>query len=109
MAVLSGVGWDELPGLRQPLADQEPFCTRCGAQSRVRHPACGRDSVAGTVLCTRCGGRLEAGVIQGDQLPLRRATSLRSEPGRRQLTVLFADLVGSTALSGVSIPRTCAR
>ena len=26
-------------------------------------------------------------------------SSLRSEPGRRQLTVLFADLVGSTALS----------
>ena len=88
------------PGCGEPLADQEPFCTRCGAQSRVRCPACGRDNVAGTVLCTRCGGRLEAGVIQERPAPdSAGATSLRSEPGRRQLTVLFADLVGSTALS----------
>ena len=88
------------PGCGEPLADQEPFCTRCGAQSRVRCPACGRDNVAGAMLCTRCGGRLEAGVIQDRPAPDSAGpTSLRSEPGRRQLTVLFADLVGSTALS----------
>jgi class 3 adenylate cyclase/predicted ATPase len=50
--------------------------------------------------CTRYGGRLETGVTQHRPGPgVGGASSLRSEPGRRQLTVLFADLVGSTALS----------
>jgi class 3 adenylate cyclase/predicted ATPase len=49
---------------------------------------------------TRRGGRLEAGVNQDRPGPAAAGpSSLRSEPGRRQLTVLFADLVGSTALS----------
>ena len=73
---------------------------RCGAGPVVRCPACGGDNLAGAIFCSRCSSQLEAAPTQ-DQRDAGAAepTSLRSEPGRRQLTVLFADLVGSTALS----------
>ncbi|HLU67618.1 MAG TPA: adenylate/guanylate cyclase domain-containing protein, partial [Kofleriaceae bacterium] len=61
-------------------------CPRCG------EPLSGREQV-----CPRCGEQLDAaaGVDRDPAGP----APLRSDPGRRQLTVLFADLVGSTALS----------
>jgi class 3 adenylate cyclase/tetratricopeptide (TPR) repeat protein len=88
------------PTCGETLADQDQFCTRCGAALIARCLACGGDNLPGAVFCGFCGARLEAGPIQ-DQ-PSRGSTepaAMRSEAGRRQLTVLFADLVGSTALS----------
>jgi class 3 adenylate cyclase/tetratricopeptide (TPR) repeat protein len=88
------------PTCGEALADQDQFCTRCGAALVECCPACGGENPPGATFCGVCGGRLEAAPIQD-----RRArgspepASMRSEAGRRQLTVLFADLVGSTALS----------
>jgi class 3 adenylate cyclase len=46
----------------------------------------------------RCGrGRLSAGVAAG------------SAAERRQLTVTFCDLVGSTAIAARLIPKSCAK
>ena len=92
--------WMNCPTCGEPLADQDQFCTRCGAALIACCPACGGENLPGAVFCGRCGDRLEAAPIQdrrsrGSTEP----TSIRSEAGRRQLTVLFADLVGSTALS----------
>jgi class 3 adenylate cyclase/predicted ATPase len=88
------------PTCGEPIADQDQFCTRCGAALIARCPACGGDNLPGAAFCGVCGGRLEAAPIQdGRSRGSTDPASVRSEAGRRQLTVLFVDLVGSTALS----------
>lgn len=61
-------------------------------------PACGFASPAGMRFCGRCGSRLdgEAPRAEADAPP---GPSRGSEPERRQLTVMFCDLVGSSALA----------
>jgi class 3 adenylate cyclase/predicted ATPase len=88
------------PTCGEPLGDQDAFFARCGASSTVLCSACGAENPQGAGFCSRCGAQLEQAPPrdrQADGPPGRR--SGRSEAGRRQLTVLFADLVGSTALS----------
>ena len=73
---------------------QRKFCGLCGAAAARRCPACGAANPALNKFCGDCGGRLRAD-----------SAALASKPRgarpieRRQLTVLFCDLVGSTALS----------
>jgi class 3 adenylate cyclase/predicted ATPase len=86
------------PRCGEALADQDQFCTRCGTALVACCPACGGENPSGAVFCSVCGGRLEAPSERRSRDSAEPA-SLRSEVGRRQLTVLFADLVGSTALS----------
>ena len=54
-----------------------------------------------------------AGLAEAVSAPPKTAAAPITKPEdaaeRRQLTVMFCDLVGSTALSAGSIPRTCAR
>jgi class 3 adenylate cyclase/predicted ATPase len=88
------------PACGELLVDQDQFCTRCGATSVACCPACGADNLPGATFCGRCGDRLEAAAIQDRRLPaVHGPASTRGDAARRQLTVLFADLVGSTALS----------
>ena len=66
------------------------FCGVCGSALFQTCPTCGSEQAASASFCSKCGSALKAGVR-------------RSEPGsdqeeRRVVTVLFADLVGSTAL-----------
>jgi class 3 adenylate cyclase/predicted ATPase len=73
---------------------QRKFCGQCGAPV-VRHcPACGAANPALSKFCGDCGTRLRV------DSPAVVPTARDSRPiERRQLTVLFCDLVGSTALS----------
>lgn len=73
--------------------EQSKFCSRCGAAA-VRHClACGAENPALNRFCGDCGSKLHA---DSAEVP----TSPESRPiERRQLTVLFCDLVGSIALS----------
>ncbi|SIO62151.1 Predicted ATPase [Bradyrhizobium erythrophlei] len=73
---------------------QRKFCGQCGAPV-VRHcPACGAANPALNKFCGDCGTRLRV------DSPAVVPTARDSRPiERRQLTVLFCDLVGSTALS----------
>src|SRR5574341_1573548 len=70
------------------------FCANCGRPVASRCPECGADLAPGARFCSNCG------------IPL--AGGARSEPGvsaevpveaRKVVTVLFADLAGSTALT----------
>jgi class 3 adenylate cyclase len=66
------------------------FCRVCGSALFRQCPTCGSEQAASASFCSSCGSALDAG-------------ARRSEPGsdqeeRRVVTVLFADLVGSTAL-----------
>ena len=75
------------------------FCVECGAALLKACPSCGSTIQEGEKFCGECGAALD-----GPLLPSQIKTSpapAASEPGaeRRQLTVMFVDLVGSTELS----------
>jgi predicted nucleic acid-binding Zn ribbon protein len=76
------------------------FCSECGAALEARCESCGAANQADEKFCGGCGERLlscatapspVAAVPEPDEMP--------PTGERRQLTVLFCDLVGSTELS----------
>nr|HMQ53010.1 zinc ribbon domain-containing protein [Anaerolineae bacterium] len=60
------------------------FCGHCGSPLPQVCSACGFENPSNFNFCGHCGAKLR---IE------------KEKPERRQLTVLFCDLVGSTALS----------
>src|SRR5690348_9263717 len=71
------------------------YCASCGAELVAACPACGSANEPGDRFCGACGTALEA-VVPAAPAP---ATE------RRMVSVLFADLVGFTALSGPRDPE----
>jgi class 3 adenylate cyclase/predicted ATPase len=71
------------------------FCVGCGRPLAVSCLSCGAGCAPGDDFCGECGSPL-ARAAAGRQLP---------DEQRRYLTVLFADLVGSTRLSGELDPE----
>lgn len=74
------------------------FCSKCGAALSVVCGACGFTNEPGDEFCGGCGQRLAPATPE----PARGAASADAprDAERRQLTVMFCDLVGSTALAG---------
>ncbi|MEA3413136.1 MAG: adenylate/guanylate cyclase domain-containing protein [Pseudomonadota bacterium] len=71
------------------------FCAKCGTRIPTRCPRCGFRNEASDRYCGGCGTPLTSPDIarsDGSEDP-------RPGPDRRQLTVMFCDLVGWTALS----------
>ncbi len=80
------------------VASSTNFCGHCGTPLPWLCHACGSDNAPRNRFCGSCGmarTTLSAGssVSHGDIIPPT------SDAERRQLTVMFADMVGSTALS----------
>src|SRR5499427_2604572 len=73
------------------------FCGRCGTELPTPCPACGFANPADHVFCGRCGVRLTAPTLPPS--PASAAEPRAPDAERRQLTVLFCDLVDSTALA----------
>ena len=70
------------------------FCIHCGTAVRESCPACGEPVVAGARFCAECGTPLnEVPAAGGPRVPGAPVSE------RRLVSVLFADLVGFTALS----------
>jgi class 3 adenylate cyclase/tetratricopeptide (TPR) repeat protein len=67
------------------------FCSECGAPLQRTCPACGSEQPASATFCSDCGIALRE-----DARRAAHTTDDRQE--RRVVTVLFADLAGSTAL-----------
>src|SRR5262245_52376473 len=67
------------------------FCPRCGHRLPSACPACGFACEPDFAFCPRCG----AARTQGGATPVAAAQSA----DRRQVTVIFADLSGFTALA----------
>ncbi len=67
------------------------FCSACGAPQQRLCPACGSEQPSSAVFCSACGTALVDDAQRGG------GAGERQE--RRIVTVLFADLAGSTALS----------
>jgi class 3 adenylate cyclase/tetratricopeptide (TPR) repeat protein len=86
------------------------FCGSCGASLGILCPSCGRRNPADGKFCTECGSSL-SGTAPAPALGSRqsfmpaeladkvRAGSAALEGERKLITVLFADVVGYTALS----------
>src|SRR5262252_43808 len=80
--------------------DGKKFCGDCGTPLPVRCAACGAENPPGKKFCADCGAALT------NRTPSKPAEAVSPLPAapmssaeRRQLTVLFCDLVGSTALA----------
>lgn len=65
------------------------FCEQCGAALGRACPRCGLAVAAGSQFCRRCGADL-AGLA---------APPARPEGERKQITVVFVDIVGSTSIA----------
>ena len=86
----------ECPSCRAEVPEGKRFCMECGAPMRSPCPACGSANPPNAKFCGDCGANLAA--------PAARRTAARpddpaSSAERRHLTVMFCDLVDSTALS----------
>lgn len=87
------------------------FCAECGAPLGGPCPSCGFGNEAGERYCGGCGVSLlwipaaETKSVDLKEPTNARETRARTEPERRQLTVMFCDLVGSTALSRALDPE----
>src|SRR5690242_7580222 len=102
----------ECPKCRAPNPDSKRFCSDCGSPLVSTCASCGAPSVPGKRFCGDCGAPLSvsAGVSSATAIPSPAADASRDAPPsssalasagaeRRQLTVMFCDLVGSTELA----------
>ncbi len=78
------------------------FCIECGAAFERRCDACGHANNLSARFCAGCGHRLTP---SEQPAPSRVLQQRPRDAERRQLTVMFVDLVGSTALSAKLDPE----
>ena len=96
------------------------FCRECGALLGAVCSSCGAEVQAGSKFCDSCGTPLAAAPRPGperarldgaqagtaeDVVEIMGTSKVAAEAERRQLTVLFCDLVGSTQLAGQLDPE----
>jgi hypothetical protein len=75
------------------IEDPRKFCGDCGSSLPWKCSSCGSENAPGKRFCGECGAASET----KPRMPQQSPTSV-SLPERRQLTVMFADMVDSTAL-----------
>src|SRR5262245_10391940 len=94
---------------REENREEARFCRACGASLATLCPSCGANVEAESKFCDRCGALLQAtpaappgpAPIAGapDSTGTRHEPRPAAEAERRQLPVIFCDLVGSTELA----------
>src|SRR6516165_9655931 len=78
------------------------FCIECGAPVPVVCPACQYTNPPRAKFCGNCGEQLSAGasLVRTETSTSPETTASPASPAeRRQITVMFCNLVGSTALA----------
>ena len=76
------------------------FCEGCGARLARTCPSCGKEAGPRARFCPACGATLAEPAAERAAARPQAAPDVAAPPGeRRQLTVLFCDLVGSTPLA----------
>src|SRR5215471_11045647 len=93
----------ECPSCHSETPDNSKFCISCGAALPGGCPSCGSANPATAKFCLNCGKTLRSEGARPSTKPTTAPVSPVTQPAasaeRRQLTVMFCDLVGSTALS----------
>ena len=93
------------PGCGNEIPNDSRFCPQCGAPQALNCSGCGHSNAAGSRFCAQCGAKLSeadataAAAAAPNSAPPPPAPRAGSSAERRQITVMFCDLVGSTALS----------
>jgi hypothetical protein len=83
------------------------FCEECGATLVRTCPSCSAEVRPAAKFCWDCGTSLtgQPASTPPSAAPLQVVAPSRAEAERRQLTVMFCDLVGSTLLSAQLDPE----
>ena len=94
----------QCPSCKADIPEGSKFCLECGTALSGRCPSCGNANPASAKFCLECGHKLPATGVDAAGRPATdtatpQPSQIAGSPERRQLTVVFCDLVGSTALS----------
>lgn len=84
----------DCPSCKAEIPDGSKFCIQCGGSLPLACPSCGHGNPPQAKFCANCGT-----VLTTPPRPAPAPAPPTSAAERRQLTVMFCDLVGSTALS----------
>jgi class 3 adenylate cyclase len=94
------------PNCHSENPDIKKFCSECGAGLLRRCRQCGADNAPAAKFCGECGALLGSSVIASDEAlvaaPIHSSVPVAKGDitgERRHLTVLFCDVVGSTAIA----------
>src|SRR3989442_486829 len=90
------------PRCQQETPSGAEFCPECGTKLTAICAGCGAQNAPTHKFCIKCGSPLAR--VPG-QMEDPQAARSSPEAERRQLTVMFCDLVGSTALAGTLDPE----
>ena len=82
------------------------FCAECGSPLPSQCPACGFENELAAKFCGGCGKPMGQA---GRAAQISVSTATRTDAERRQLSVMFCDMVGSTALSARLDPEDLRR
>jgi class 3 adenylate cyclase len=93
----------QCPGCSVEVPDGSNFCGKCGFALPRTCSNCGNAVPAENSFCSKCGTRVATGNVASVSSATTRSTaptpSTASSAERRQLTIMFCDMVGSSALS----------
>ena len=88
------------------------FCVECGGALALKCPACGSPHEAGEKFCGECGGALASSDQRQPQKQPTSANPVTRNPvseARKVVTIIFADLIGSTSLHERLDPESVTR
>ena len=106
VAGLSGWGWSPVrcPRCSQVNPGEARFCLHCGAQLAISCPGCGAVQPPGARFCPECGRAAAAALGAVGYTPAHVSEQILAVRGavegeRKQVSVLFCDIVRSSALA----------
>src|SRR5262245_35953064 len=92
----------QCPSCNASLKEGSKFCEHCGSALPRVCPTCGHANSAQARFCSECGAGLapsKQGMAPPTSRPATAPVTPPSPTERRQLTIMFCDMVGSSALS----------
>jgi class 3 adenylate cyclase/predicted ATPase len=97
----------ECPSCRADVPSGKRYCIKCGAAMPLTCSGCGNANAPGARFCGDCGKPITGTELFTERVwpPTEGVGQPAPSAERRQLTVMFVDLVGSTALSAQLDPE----
>lgn len=97
----------QCPSCKAIVPVESKFCGQCGTALPSFCPSCGHANPAQNKYCSECGAFLTSSTSQpAARLPSRSAQAIPTPTAeRRQITIMFCDIVGSTTRSTLMDPE----